>query len=88
MLVSWITLCVHILSAVRQFVHELVCVVRQLLDSSRSDWWLVTVPESGRSGWVPADYLEKKEVDIGRVSSPRPEPFMDETGEIERVIKR
>ncbi|CAI8009155.1 SH3 and PX domain-containing protein 2A, partial [Geodia barretti] len=61
----------------------------QLMDSSRSDWWLVSLPESGLSGWVPADYLEKKTLELeGRVASPRPEPFHDETGEIERVLKR
>ena len=59
------------------------------MDSSRSDWWLVSLPESGLSGWVPADYLEKKTLELeGRVASPRPEPFHDETGEIERVLKR
>ena len=59
------------------------------MDSSRSDWWLVSLPESGLSGWVPADYLEKKTLELeGRVASPRPEPFYDETGEIERVLKR
>ena len=59
------------------------------MDSSRSDWWLVSLPESGQSGWVPADYLEKKVVEVGeRALSPGPEPFRDETGEIERVIKR
>ena len=60
----------------------------QLLDSSRSDWWLVSVLESGQSGWVPADYLEKRVLDVGRTSSPPPEPFQDETGEIERVMRR
>ena len=67
-----------------------------MLDSSRSDWWLVSIPESDRSGWVPADYLEKKILSVdderrdedGRITSPWPEPFHDETGEIERVIKR
>ena len=60
----------------------------QLLDSSRSDWWLVALPNSSQSGWVPADYLEKRVMDNGRPTSPTPEPFHDETGEIERVIKR
>ena len=60
----------------------------QLVDSSRSDWWLVSVLESGQSGWVPADYLEKRVLDVGRTSSPPPEPFQDETGEIERVMRR
>ena len=59
------------------------------MDSSRSDWWLVSLPESGQSGWVPADYLEKKTLELeGRVASPRPEPFHGETGKIERVLKR
>ena len=63
--------------------------VPQLMDSSRSDWWLVSLPESGQSGWVPADYLEKKTLELeGRVASPRPEPFHGETGKIERVLKR
>lgn len=48
----------------------------------------MSLPESDQSGWVPADYLEKQVLDVERVSSPRPEPFHDETGEIERVIKR
>ena len=63
-----------------------------MLDSSRSDWWLVSLTDSSRSGWVPADYLEKKVLAVGEeergVTSPGPEPFHDETGEIERVIKR
>lgn len=48
----------------------------------------MSLPESGQSGWVPADYLEKQVLEVGRASSPRPEPFHDETGEIERVMKR
>ena len=49
----------------------------------------MSLPESGQSGWVPADYLEKKTLEVGeRALSPGPEPFRDETGEIERVIKR
>ena len=60
----------------------------QLLDSSRSDWWLVGVPDSDQSGWVPADYLEKQVLEVGRVASPHPEPFVDELGEIQRVMKR
>lgn len=65
-----------------------LCFLFQLLDSSRSDWWLVGVPDSSRSGWVPADYLEKQVLGTRPTTSPIPEPFVDELGEIENVMKR
>ena len=39
---------------------------------------------SHEKGWVPANYLERQVLD--GPSSPPPEPFIDETGELERVM--
>ena len=59
----------------------------QVLDSSRSDWWLVESTEDRNIvGWVPANYLEK----LLKVHSPSPppEPFEDETGELQRIFMK
>ena len=56
----------------------------QVLDSSRSDWWLVVLTDSHVKGWVPANYLERQVLE--GPSSPPPEPFIDETGELQRVM--
>ena len=59
----------------------------QVMDSSRSDWWLVTSTDDGSSvGWVPANYLEK--LLKVRSPSPTPEPFEDETGELQRILMK
>ena len=59
----------------------------QVLDSSRSDWWLVASTEdSSIVGWVPANYLEK--LLKVRSPSPTPEPFEDETGELQRILMK
>lgn len=64
-----------------------------MLDSSRNDWWLVTPTDtelkgwvSVAKGWVPATYLEKRVID--GTSSPPPEPFMDEMGELSRIMMK
>ena len=56
----------------------------QLLDNTRSDWWLVS--DGGRDGWVPAAYLEQQTLEAP--SSPPPEPFEDETGELQRIMMK
>ena len=59
----------------------------QVLDYSRSDWWLVrSTEESSPVGWVPANYLEK--LLKVRSPSPTPEPFEDETGELQRILMK
>ncbi len=57
-----------------------------MLDSSRSDWWLVFSSESGREGWVPACYLGQ--FTLTDPSSPPPEPFEDENGELAALMGR
>ncbi len=57
-----------------------------MLDSSRSDWWLVFSSESGREGWVPACYLGQ--FTLTDPSSPPPEPFEDVTGELAALMGR
>ena len=66
----------------------------QVLDSSRSDWWLVTPTDSElegwvsvAKGWVPANYLEKRVIE-GAPPSPPPSPFVDETGELGRLVMK
>ena len=66
----------------------------QVLDSSRSDWWLVTPTDSElegwvsvAKGWVPANYLERRVIE-GAPPSPPPSPFIDETGELGRLVMK
>lgn len=57
----------------------------QVLDASRSDWWLVLSSESGEQGWVPVSFLEQRVLQ-GPVS-PSPEPFEDDTDELASLMK-
>ena len=66
-------------------VHNVFITLLQVLNSSRSDWWLVSPMYSSDTGWVPADYLEKQVLD--GPTSPPPEPFVD-TGELARIMER
>lgn len=53
-----------------------------MLDSERSDWWLVL--SNGSEGWVPACYLSH--VTLSDPSSPPPEPFEDVNGELAALM--
>lgn len=58
----------------------------QVLDCSRSDWWLVACADSESQGWVPANYLEQRV--IGGPTSPPPDPFEDEMGELASILMK
>ena len=66
------------------------CALFQVIDNSRSDWWLVMSAETSDSdppqGWVPANYLEKRIFD-GPISPP-PDPFEDEAGELANIMMK
>ncbi len=66
----------------------------QVVDNSRSDWWLVMSADPGSDteggpppqGWVPANYLDKRIFD-GPISPP-PDPFEDEAGELASIMMK
>ena len=67
----------------------------QVLDSSRNDWWLVVCADSESQGWVPANYLEQRVIGgpltpdhFQDPTSPPPDPFEDETGEIANILMK
>ena len=71
-----------------------MCICMQVVDNSRSDWWLVMSADQGDGGgdapppqgWVPANYLERRVFD--GPTSPPPDPFEDETGELESIMMK
>ena len=63
-----------------------LCNPPQVLDSSRTDWWLVMSADNESQGWVPANYLEQRIIE-GPISPP-PDPFEDETGELATIMMK
>ena len=60
--------------------------ILQVLDNSRSDWWLVMSGDNESQGWVPANYLEQR-IFEGPLSPP-PDPFEDEMGELANIMMK
>jgi hypothetical protein len=60
-------------------------IMLQVLDNSRSDWWLVSA-DSESQGWVPANYLEQRVI-VGP-ASPLPDPFEDVSGELAGILMK
>ena len=91
----WTYCTVHLLPYLVMCMFDLPylgCSCVQVVDNSRSDWWLVMSAEQGDAndsgvppqGWVPANYLEKRIFD-GPISPP-PDPFEDEMGELANIM--